>query len=266
MSQIESDFGIGEVIEATPEVAPSVSPLSRVTSGRVKKPRRIMIYGVQGVGKSTFATRAPNAIVVATEEGVNDIEVAKFPVAKTLTEFRQNLVSLRDERHSFKAVVIDSVDWLEKLVFADVAREAGLPSIGDIDYGRGYPKAADKFGAMLGVLDTLRDQGMTVILVAHCRQEKVKPAECEPYDKYMPDLHRTISSQLQEWCDEVLFAAYQIGTIKKEGEFGREHVRAVGGLRILRTQEQPYCSAKCRLPNVPTELPLSWPEFSKYLA
>lgn len=267
--EFQADATFGTLVNELPSEVPKepqASPLASIRRGRAVRPRRILLYGVQGVGKSTWACSAPDAIVVPTEDGVEDLDVARFPVADTLDEFRANLVSLRDEPHDFKTVVVDSVDWLEKLVWADVSAKAGVATIADIDFGKGYTRSADTFSKVLGVLDRLRAQGMTVILVAHSRIEKLTPPDTDPYDKYVPDLHKSVSAMVQEWCDEVLFACYRIHTVQKDGDFGKKQTKALGGDRIIRTQEQPYCSAKCRLRDVPAELKLSWPAFAKYLS
>ncbi|MFA7013733.1 MAG: AAA family ATPase, partial [Desulfobacterales bacterium] len=99
--------------------------LENIQTGRENKPPRIMIYGSEGVGKSTFGASAPNAIFVQTEDGLGEINCKKFPLAHSLSEVITELIALRDEPHDFQTVVIDSADWLERLIFDEVCREFG---------------------------------------------------------------------------------------------------------------------------------------------
>ena len=117
--------------------------LDTIQSGREAKPPRIMIYGQEGCGKSTWSAAAPNAIFIQTEDGLGEIDCRKFPLAQSFGEILSSLTALRDEEHDFQTVVIDSVDWLERLVFDEVCREFGVRSIEKADggYGRGYVHA-----------------------------------------------------------------------------------------------------------------------------
>ena len=87
-----------------------------IETGRVTRPRRTLVYGTHGIGKSSFAARFPSAIVVQTEEGLNGIEVARFPLAKSFDDVIDALGSLAEHEHGYRTVVIDSLDWLERLV------------------------------------------------------------------------------------------------------------------------------------------------------
>lgn len=106
-----------------------MSMLDNIQTGRENKPPRIMIYGSEGVGKSTFGASAPGAIFIQTEDGLGEIDCRKFPLAHSLSEVIAELTALRDEAHEFQTVVVDSVDWLERLIFDEVCREFGVRSI-----------------------------------------------------------------------------------------------------------------------------------------
>ena len=103
--------------------------LDNIQTGRENKPPRIMIYGSEGIGKSSYAAGAPNAIFIQTEDGLGEIDCRKFPLAHSLSEVIAELTALRDEAHKFQTVVVDSVDWLERLIFDEVCREFGVRSI-----------------------------------------------------------------------------------------------------------------------------------------
>ena len=87
--------------------------MSRVQRGRTQKPPRVFVYGTSGIGKSTFGSQAPKPIFVPTEDGLDEIDCAKFPLAATYEEV---IAALRTQPHEFESVVLDSLDWLERLV------------------------------------------------------------------------------------------------------------------------------------------------------
>ena len=160
--------------------------LDNIQTGKENKPPRIMIYGSEGVGKSTFGASAPNAVFIQTEDGLSEIDCKKFPLAHTLAEVASELTALRDEQHDFRTVVIDSVDWLERIIFDEVCREFGVRSIEKADggYGRGYVHALTHWRKILNILQELRDKrGMMIILVAHAKVERFEDPENAAYDR-----------------------------------------------------------------------------------
>jgi hypothetical protein len=226
-----------------------MSLLKSITTGRKADPRRVLVYGVHGVGKSTFAAMADSPVFIQTEDGLGNVDAARFPLARSLGDVMGYLASLYDE-HPYRTVAIDSLDWLERLIHADVCRQKNVDSIEDIGYGKGYAFALRQWREVLDALDGLRNvRGMTVVLIAHAQIEKFANPETETYDRYAPRLHRLASALVQEWCDEVLFATYRVHT--------RTASEGFDGERVLRTTERPAHVAKNRLA-LPDEIPLDY--------
>lgn len=244
-----------------------MSALASIIAGAKPGPRRMLVYGTAGIGKSTFATCAPAPIVVQTEDGLGEIDTHKFPVAQSFDEVMQSLGALYAEEHGYRTVVIDSLDWLERLIWAKVCAARQVASIEDIGYGKGYAFALAHWRDILDGLGALRDRrGMTVILIAHAKIERFEDPTCDAYDRYVPRLHKTAAAMVAEWCDEVLFASYKVFTKATEEGFNQKRVQGLGsGERVLKTTERPAHLAKNRL-NLPDELPLAWSEFAKHLA
>lgn len=237
--------------------------LDSIQSGKENKPPRIMIYGSEGVGKSTFGASAPDAVFVQIEDGLSEIDCKKFPLAHTLSEVVSALMALRDEQHDFRTVVVDSVDWLERIIFDEVCREFGVRSIEKADggYGRGYVHALTHWRKILDILQDLRDKrGMIVILVAHANVERFEDPENAAYDRYTPRLHKRATSLITEWVDAVLFATKKFRVTKENDRSIAAPIGANGGERIIRTVGSPACIAKNRF-NLPAEIPLSWQAF-----
>ncbi len=240
--------------------------LDQIHSGRNPAPRRVLLYGTQGIGKSTFGSMSDKPIFVQTEDGLGEIDCDKFPLSESFDESLAALTELYSHEHPYRTVVVDSLDWLERLIWADVCRKRNVESIEDIGYAKGYVFALSQWRDFLEGLSALRrDKGMTVVLVAHARIERFENPETETYDRYVPRLHKLASAVVQEWCDEVLFATYKIHTKQTDEGFNRKRTHGLGtGERIVRTVERPAHVAKNRL-NLPDELPLDWSAFSQFL-
>jgi len=240
--------------------------LEQVRSGPKPAPRRVMLYGTHGIGKSTFASNAPKPIFLQTEDGLGEIDCDKFPLTASFDEAMKALSELYTDKHPYRTVVVDSLDWLERLIWSDVCRKRNVESIEDIGYAKGYTFALTQWREFLEGLTALRgDKGMTVVLIAHAKIERFENPETETYDRYVPRLHKLASAVVQEWCDEVLFASYKIHTKQNDEGFNRKRAQGVGtGERIIRTQERPAHVAKNRL-NLPDELPLDWAAYAQHL-
>lgn len=100
-----------------------MNALASILTGAKPGPRRMLVYGTAGIGKSTFATCAPSPIVIQTEDGLGEIDCHKFPVASSLAAVPENLGALYAEDHPYRTVVIDSLDWLERLIWARVCTD-----------------------------------------------------------------------------------------------------------------------------------------------
>jgi hypothetical protein len=240
--------------------------LEKVETGLKPAPRRVMLYGVQGVGKSTWGSMAPKPVFIQTEDGLGGIDCAKFPLVKSFDEVMDALAELYSENHEYKTVVVDSLDWLETLVWRKMCKRKNVENIEEIGYAKGYIFALDEWRLFLDALTSLRnDRGMTVILIAHSKIEKFENPETESYDRFFPRLHKHAAAIIQEWCDEVLFATYEVHTKVTDEGFNRKKAKGVGqGKRIIRTTERPAHVAKNRL-NLPDELPLDWNAYAEYL-
>ena len=222
-------------------------------------PRRAMMHGVQGVGKSTWGASSDHPVFIPTEDGLGGITCDSFPLAKCTDDVFTALSELLAEQHDYRTVVIDSLDWLERMIWDDVCAEFGVKSIEKADggYGKGYSYTLPRWRKVLNALDGLREQrGMAVILLAHTKSEKFQTPEDSAYDRFAPRLHKLASALIQEWCDEVFFATYTAITDPKK-------VKGQAPERVMRTCEGPTHVAKNRL-SMPAELPLEWAAYDYY--
>lgn len=240
--------------------------MQQIQSGKSSAPPRLLVYGTEGIGKSTLAANGPKPIFVQTEDGLGEINCHKFPLAGSFAEVQAALAELHSEEHDFQTVVIDSLDWLERLIWDAICQDYGsVKSIEKVDggYGKGYVYALTYWRQFLDRLVALhKDRFMAVILLAHAKVEKFEDPEASPYDRYSPRLHKHACALVTEWCDAVLFATRKFRTQTEDAGFGRKRTTAHaigkdGGERILRTVGGPSCVAKNRY-DLDAELPLDW--------
>jgi len=244
-----------------------MSFLDNIQKGKNTKPRRTLLYGLDGIGKSTWAAMAPKPIFIDTEGSLDDIDCEKFPKAKTFEEVILAISDLyTNKEHDYKTLCVDSVDWLERLVWEKVCADEGVANIEEIGYAKGYTIALNPWQTFIDGLDALRaSRQMSIILVAHYTIEKIKEPDKEAYDVYGPRLHKKSAPIIREWCDEVFFARYKIQTMEKDEGFGRKRHQAVGdGERVIHTSPNPSYMAKNRLHNLPEVLPMDYREYAKF--
>ena len=235
-----------------------MSLLNNLQKGKRQSPPRLLIYGIEGVGKSTLAASAPDPIFIPTEDGLDRIDCDSFPLCKSFEDMMACLKTLQDEKHSYKTVVIDSLDWGEKLVFAQVCKQYGATHIEKVGGGfqRGYEYALTTWCQIIDALRALREEkGMIALMIAHAKIEPYNDPESPPFDRFSPKLHKKANSLWCEWCDATLLATREFGAAKGEKS---------GGKRILRCIPSATCVAKNRY-NIPEVIPLDWPSLMQYL-
>jgi hypothetical protein len=213
-----------------------------ITEERKQQPPRIILHGVQGVGKSTWAAQAPKPIFLPTEDGLVNIKVAAFPVSKTFDEAMDYMDALASQEHSFTTFVLDTADWLEKLIWAKICDDFSVTSIESLGYGKGYVHALTHWQAFLKRLDTLQGMGMPCILLAHTEIAVYNPPDSNPYDRFQIKLHKKAVALLEEWADMVLFANFEAPVIDAKTKKPLKTEQA----RIIHTTSRPAWRAKTR--------------------
>jgi hypothetical protein len=222
-----------------------------------RKPPRLLTYGTHGIGKTSLAQSFPSPVFLQTEE--SEVDVPTFGLLRSYGDVFGALSALYTEQHDFRTVVLDSLDWLEPLVWAETCRLNNWANIEAVSFGKGYLAALDQWRALLDGFSALRDdKDMAIVLIAHCDIKRFESPETEPYDRYQIKLHSRASALIQEHVDGILFANYRVQTVKTDLGFNRKAVRGVGGGdRLLWTTERPAFIAKNRW-NMPDSIPLSW--------
>lgn len=215
-----------------------------ISKGKKKIPYKVVIYGAEGIGKTTFASKFPAPIFIDTEDSTARMDgVDRFDGIKTLDEVNLAIETLRTEDHSYQTLVIDTFDKLELMINDKVCEEQKVTGIEAIGYGKGYTYVAEKVNKLLGALDALRiAKGMNIVIVCHAQMRKFEqPDEMGAYDRWELKLSKKAAPMVKEWADMVLFANYKTFVIK-DGSSNK----AQGGKRVMYTTHNPCWDAKNR--------------------
>ncbi len=233
--------------------------LSSVThTKRNTLPPRVVVHGAQKVGKSTFAAGAYKPIFLPLEDGLSGLEVAAFPLLRSFDEVMQALTALTHPT-DFATVVIDSLDWLEPLIWAHTCKVNGWKSIEQPGYGKGYQEANAYWRQFFDALNDLRvNHGKAIVLIAHSQVKRFESPDSEAFDRYELKLQKGPLGIAVEWADIIGYACEET-QIKKES-VGINNVRSRGmstGRRVLHVNSKPAFIAGNRY-GMPDTVDLTW--------
>lgn len=239
--------------------------LDSIVTGKQERPPRIILLGVEKVGKSTFASQAPNPIFIPIkgEEGIDAMDCAKFPVVSSYDELLQAITTLINNEHPYKTVVLDSSSTLEPLIWQHVCTTANVDSIEKVGggYGKGYTEAMTCWLRMSQGLDILRDKGITVIMIGHVKTKEIADPLAEPFTAYIWDINQKSASAMQRWADVILFCNQKALISSEDKGFNQKHKRDISrGERALYTHKRHSHPGGGRgvYGQLPYEIDLSW--------
>jgi hypothetical protein len=225
----------------------------KIERGRRHSPVRAVVYGTEGIGKSTLAAAFPAPVILDTEEGTHHLDVARVSIG-SWDELRAAIAEIGGGRGEFRTVVIDSADWAERLLVEHLLAEHKQKSIEGFGFGKGYTLLAEGFGRLLTQCDALIGVGLNVVFVAHSKVQRTSPPDmADGFDRYELKLTKQTAPLLKEWCDLLAFCNYK--TAVTEGSDGRK--KATGGKRRLMHLERAAAwDAKNRY-GLDAELPMT---------
>lgn len=229
-----------------------------ITSGIQARAQRVVIYGTEGIGKSTLASQFPKPLFIDTEGSTSNMDVKRLDKPTSWTMLMNQIAFVKANPDKFKTLVIDTIDWAESLAIESVCAQHGKRGIEDFGYGNGYTYVREEFGRLLNKLQELVDIGINVVLTAHSQLRKFEqPDEEGAYDRYELKLGKKTSSQtapvVKEWCDLLLFCNYKTMVMTSE----TKKKKATGGKRVMYTTHHPAWDAKNRF-GLPDELPMEY--------
>lgn len=229
-----------------------------ITSGIIPSAQKIVLYGPEGIGKSTFASRMPDPVFIDTEGSTKKLDVRRMDRPQSFSMLLEEVRYIRQNPRLCRTLVIDTADWAEMLCLRDLCAKNRKTGIEDFGYGKGYVYLAEDFGKLLNELEEVIHTGVHVLLTAHAMMRKFEqPDEMGQYDRWEMKLGKKTAPLLKEWADMVLFANYKTVTVKTAGN----KVKAQGGSRVMYTSHHPCWDAKNR-DGLPEELPFDFAQIA----
>lgn len=233
------------------------------------KPPRVVLYGTEGIGKTTFGALSPQPLFILTEDGTASLKVRHLPMCRTWASFAESIdfVRYKGDLGKTQTLVIDSASGLEQLIHAKICSDGDSPNIEKAcgGFGKGYVAAAHSMLDVLRKLDAIRDeQGLAIVILAHAATEKVDDPERESYTRHSLRLHKLVAALLTAWADVVGFACRKV-RLRTDEVSGRKIGATAGddaSSRVIRLVGGPACVAKNRY-SLPEEMPLDAAEFWK---
>ena len=241
----------------------------QITSGTVAKPQRVVIYGPEGIGKTTLAAQFPSPLFIDTEGGSGHLDVRRLPSPDSWQMLVDEVTWVRDfPAECGGTLVVDTADWAEALCAKHICSKAGKDGIEDFGYGKGYTYVKEEFGRLLNLLSECVERGLNVVVTAHAQIVKFEqPDEAGAYDRWEMKLsRRQVAPLLKEWADAVLFCNYKTVVIKETDKDGKvTKARATGGRnRTIFATHAATWDAKNRW-GLPDEVPMEWAQIAPYV-
>lgn len=234
-----------------------------IIRGKIDKAIKTVIYGPEGIGKSTFASKFPESLFIDTEDSTLRLNVARFKKPTSWTMFMQQIQYVKQNPSICKTLVIDTADWAEKLCIEHICSKAQVKGIEDFGYGKGYVYLEEEFGRFLNSLQDIIEIGIHVTVTAHAEIKKIEqPEEIGGYDHWQLKLEKKTMPLLKEWADILIFANYKTMVINVDNQgAAKGKNKAQGNQRVMYTTRTPWWDAKNRY-DLPEELPFDYKQIA----
>ena len=225
-----------------------------ITSGRVARPQKLVLYGVEGIGKTSLAAQTPDPLFIDTEGGTAHLDVRRLQKPESWEELLSLIREVAATPDVCRSLVIDTADWAEAMAIDHICTKYKQPGLESFGYGKGYTYLAEEFARLLSACDEVIRSGKNVVITAHARQRRVElPDETGGFDVWGLKLSKQCAPLLKEWPDALLFINYKTYVVATDSNTHK----AQGGKRVIYTCHSPVWDAKNRH-GLPEEMDLSY--------
>ena len=235
----------------------------QITRGVKKQAIKCCIYGVEGIGKSTLASQFPDPLFIDTESGTYNMDVARLPAPSSWSQLIEEVEYVKQNPDICGTLVIDTMDWAERLCIDQICASKKVKGIEDLPYGKGYVYVAEDVGRLLNKLEEVRQKGINIVMIAHAQMRKFEqPDELGAYDRWELKLSKKTAPLIKENVDVLLFCNYKTMVVNVDGQGATKGKnKAQGGRRVIYTSHHPCWDAKNRF-GLPEELDMSYDQIA----
>lgn len=213
------------------------------------KDLNVLIYGKSKIGKSTFCAGADKPLFLATEPGLNHLEVCQVTISNW-SDLRMAYAAisnaLNDGTFDYSNIVIDTIDNAYRFCSDHVCRELEIKHESDLDYGRGYQRVTQ---AWHGFLNSMAALPVGVFLIGHSTVREIK-TKYGKRDRTLLTIPGGAAGVVYNLVDMILLAEQEE---YEDGTTGR----------IVKTKPHDDYEAGDRTGMLPETLPLDYSEFVK---
>lgn len=230
----------------------------QITEGKKNAPVKAVIYGSEGIGKSTLASKMPKVVFFDLEGGTARLDVKR--IDQRFEDFNEFLTAVAEVAGmGFQTVVFDTVDALELLIIKTVCKKYGKDGIESFGYGKGYTYVGEEMKRFLDACEGLIARGINVTLLGHAKISKFEqPDEMGAYDRWSMKLTKNSAPLVKEWADILLFCNYKTTVVSTADN----KKKVMGGERVMYSTHHSCWDAKNRF-DLPSEMPLSFDGIAK---
>lgn len=221
----------------------------KIIRGKQPGAKKVVIYGPEGIGKSTFASRFPDPVFIDTEGSTKDMDVARTEAPSSWAMLLEQVKYVKEHPEVCRTLAVDTIDWAERMCVDHICAAHQKKGVEDFGYGKGYVYVKEEFGRFLDMLAEAAEAGVNVVLTAHAQIKKFEqPDEMGSYDRWELKLGQKTASQtsplVKEWADMLLFANYKTHSVAVDDK-GQKR-KAQGGKRVMYASHHPCWDAKNR--------------------
>ena len=227
-----------------------------ISTGTIPRAQKVVLYGVEGIGKTTLASQMPDPLFIDTEGGTAFMDVKRVDGVNSWEDLLATVREVAGTPGVCKTLVIDTADWAEQKLVEWILSENHIKSIEEYGggYGKGVVYLGEKWAQFLKLCDRCIDNGINVVITAHAWMRKQElPDEMGAFDRWELKLSKRCAPLLKEWADAVLFCNYKTIVVETK----EKTKKGTGGRRVIYTAHKPAFDAKNRH-GLPDELEMAY--------